>query len=758
MRATRNPALWITLTLLAAAAFPVSGRAQRWTVEELEARSSEGFQRPGKLARWAEIGQLLEVQDAAAPAIVESIHGNHREYLLKIEGLIDRLTDQRWLERERAERTLTEIGARARELLRNHAKTGKLLEERLRCERIVDAIDSRGTEELERRVRLLRGLVGTAQYLDERPRLARALISALGHTDPEVVALAGRALGVHGRGADSMALVRLLDQSETLRPIALSSLARMPSAESLATCRELLFSGDLTTAEGVMMLRLLRRRPESRELIAALADNSDPALARAAQLGVPTDRTANHPVHLVLGDHETLDGSFLEVLGDGFAVSSAIPGLRRLEISFDECSVIDFQRPQEPAGASQCRVFLTQGSLITGALIGMNGDLVRVESPVFGTVEFRKEMVQGIATDPALDRLIGASSRTDRLRLRDNRYIDGTITAIDGDAVVLTAGDGSQQRVPLSETSGLLFRRPPQTNADPALFARIDLVSGDRVLAYIADSSADAVAVVAPILGTAVIPLADVSRIEFQVAGGALWGFTMIADYSDNRLIEVDEQGHEVFVMEEIYGAWDVECLENGNLLITEFSVSRVQELTREGVPVWSYDDLRNPYDADRLANGNTLIADTFRGRVIEVNPDHEIVWSYSDGIRPFDVERLANGNTLIADVLKDRVIEVDPAGTIVWERKNLPGIHDADRLPNGNTLITLRSLNRVIEIDSSGREVFRLNNLNAPSDADRLPNGNTIVAENNMVREFDRQGNLVWKHETTWAVEVNRY
>ena len=100
----------------------------------------------------------------------------------------------------------------------------------------------------------------------------------------------------------------------------------------------------------------------------------------------------------------------------------------------------------------------------------------------------------------------------------------------------------------------------------------------------------------------------------------------------------------------------------------------------------------------------------------------------------------------------------MNPAGETVWEKQNLPSVHDADRLPNGNTLITLRTLNRVIEVDRAGREVFRLSDLSAPSDADRLPNGNTIVAENNMVREFDRKGKLVWMKEMTWAVEVNRY
>lgn len=200
-------------------------------------------------------------------------------------------------------------------------------------------------------------------------------------------------------------------------------------------------------------------------------------------------------------------------------------------------------------------------------------------------------------------------------------------------------------------------------------------------------------------------------------------GLTLIADYSDNRIIEIDSTGVVVNELKEVFGVWDAEILSNGNYLITEFSVSRVSEVTRDGRVVWSLGGadrsvLNNPYDADRLPNGNTLIADTFGGRVIEVNAQDAIVWSYDKDIRPFDTDRLDNGNTLIADVLADRVIEVDPNGVIVWEAMNLPNIHDADRLPNGNTL----------------------------------------VAENGMVREFDPQGKEVWKLEMTWAVEINRY
>ena len=239
---------------------------------------------------------------------------------------------------------------------------------------------------------------------------------------------------------------------------------------------------------------------------------------------------------------------------------------------------------------------------------------------------------------------------------------------------------------------------------------------------------------------------------------------TLIADYSDNKVLEVDQDGKVVRELNEIFGAWDAELLANGNLLITEFSLSRVREVDRTGATVWEYLptrwdlNLKNPYDADRLPNGNTLIADTFGSRVIEVTPAQEIVWSYATDVRPFDADRLPNGNTLIADVLKDRVIEVSPAGDIVWELKGMPNAHDADRLPNGNTLVTLRNKGTVVEVDRDGRVVSELKGMSSPSDADRLPNGNTLVAENTRAREFAPDGKVVWEHHMTWAVEVNRY
>jgi hypothetical protein len=366
--------------------------------------------------------------------------------------------------------------------------------------------------------------------------------------------------------------------------------------------------------------------------------------------------------------------------------------------------------------------------------------------------------VQGIAVDPTLERLVGASVEHDRVRLRSNEFVDGAITAVADGVVSIDVPGAGERKLPLADVTGLLTVRPRSVEPDSTVYVRVDLTNGDRVIGFVVGSTHSHLALAAPRLGAAIVPITSVAHVEIGVGGGAMWGFTLIADYSENRIVEVDDQGRVGFRVDDVFGAWDAECLDNGNLLITEFSVSRVQEVDRKNNVVWLFDDLKNPYDADRLPNGNTLIADTFASRVIEVDAQKNVVWKYDVEIRPFDCDRLPNGNTLIADAIKDRVLEVTPSGDIVWEVKGMNQVHDADRLPNGNTLITLRSRGAVIEVDRDGNVVWELPGLSSPSDADRMPNGHTIVAENGQAREFDRKGNVVWRKEMTWAVEVNRY
>ncbi|MFO1054150.1 MAG: hypothetical protein U1F36_18185 [Planctomycetota bacterium] len=752
------------LTTISFASAQVLGQ-EPWTVEELRGKCA-GFQEESQLARLRQIGLLVQAGPSAAPAIAAALHGDHREYRLKVDRYLDQLSDERWLAREDAERTLIQIGARALQQIEERAKSGKTYEERIRCERILAAISASGVEETEKDKRFLRGLAVTASYLPDDERLQRALTSALAHTDSLIVEASMRAIGHLGR-AESLPVIepRVLHEPKGsgLRRAALCALGRMQGEPAVALAGRLLQSGELRTSEAAAVLRDFHERPEAAGLMETLAAGGEsiaPAIAALAGLRVPAaaPTPTPMPVHALLSGREELEGEFVGFGAGTLRLSHAIEGLPVVELDVNECEAIETAHPPMPEPEA-VRVFLVQGSLLSGKLVGSDADSLTLQDRTFGTVRIARTSVQGVALDPALDRLVGASLTDDRVRLRDGTLVDGRITAITHEGLVLQGKDGAATTYTIDKVAGILFRRPDQPFQDDDSYARIDLTDGERFFAHIGVARPDAFGIFVPGLGAAVVPTERLMRVEFGVAAGAQWGFTLVADYSECRVVEFDEQGKEIFSLRDVYGAWDAECLDNGNLLITEYALDRVVEVTRSGEEVWSFEDLRSPYDADRLPNGNTLIADTVNERVIEVTHDKKIAWEYK-GARPFDCDRLPNGNTLIVDAKpkNERVIEIDPDGKVVWEYRDPNAPFDADRLSNGNTLITERGKHRVIEIDRAGNIVFEIDNLNAPSDADRLPNGHTIVAENGAVREFDRQGRQVWSVVTGWAVEVNRY
>lgn len=751
-----NPSILLRCCLSAAALLtPIA--AQEWTGEKL-AEEAKGFQHESLVVKLEQIGALLAHNKDNESAVIARIHGDHREYLLKIDRLISELTDERWDMREQAERTLIEIGGRAKALIQQHRDEYDYVEQHLRCTRILDALAAKGTEAEDREQRLLRGLVQTALYMQSNERLLRSLRSALGHTDPSVVEGAIRALGKLGGEDEVSPIEQMIEWKGGMhRSAAVAALGRMQADKALTICRDLLNNNKLNRTETFVVLRALHSRDDdgARKLLGELAGHADPVVAAGAKtMTAKTPGIVN--AKFTLPDRTQVEAGFGGFFGESLLVHDGFEGLRIAELAFTDADVIDFAHELTPREGS--RVFLNQGSLAIGKIRSINAEAVTLDSPLFGQLKLPRKDIQGLALDPKLDRLVGASIEHDRIRLRSDEFLDGHLQAADDNRVTLKRLDGKVQDIPVDDIAGILFTRPRMIEPDITTYTRIDLVTGERLIAFVTAASGNEIAVTLPLLGSAVIPLQQVHHMELGVGGGALWGFTLVADYSDNRVIEIDDQGRIVFVLEDVFGAWDAECLDNGNLLITEFSVSRVQEMNRKGEPVWVYEDLKNPYDADRLPNGNTLIADTFGSRIVEVNKAGEVVWEYAQDIRPFDCDRLANGNTLIADVIKDRVIEVNVDGEIVWEIKNLPNVHDADRLPNGNTLVTLRNKGSVLELDREGNVVWQLTGLSSPSDADRLPNGHTIVAENTRVREFDRRGNEVWKKDTSWAVEVNRY
>lgn len=753
------PRAAVGLVMLALLAMLGSGApAQDWTDEQLT-NASQGFLQAPLVPRLRQMATLLGSRNEAIQAMAARIHGDHREYLLKIERLLGELSNDRWAVREQAERSLIEVGARARAMIQQRAENSTTLEEGLRCKRILEALTARGTQNEEREIKILRGLVMTAAQMDTDPRLLRAFRSALGHTDPLVVDAAIRALGSHGGDEEASAVLQMLEWKGGIhRSVALQALPRMQGDKALQICRGLVQGGKLSTGETVTMVRNLRLRADVADLLTMLQQHRDPTTAKAAALPMPQATAPATPIRvkLTLTDRSALETGWLGLVGDALLAERPIEELEQALLPLAECEILDFPG-HAPEPGSPLRVFLNQGSLVSGELESIDPESIRMRSPVFGRMVLPRDKVQGLAMDAELDRLLGGSTDHDRLRLKTNQFLDGKLLRATPGEVVIATREG-ERKMPSTDIAGILLKRPRLAEQDPTIYTRVDLTSGDRILGFLSGSSRSHLALSAPDLGAVALPMTKITHVEMGVGGGALWGFTLVADYSENKIVEVDDQGREVFVMTDVYGVWDAECLDNGNLLITEFSVSRVREVTRKGETVWTFEDLKNPYDADRLQNGNTLIADTFNGRVIEVNAQKEIVWKFDADIRPFDCDRLPNGNTLIADASRERVIEVSPQCEVVWEAKGMNQVHDADRLPNGNTLITLRLKGLVIEVDKDGKIVWQLGGLNSPSDADRLPNGNTVVAENNQVREFDRHGNVVWRKEMVWAVEVNRY
>ncbi len=707
------------------------------------------------------MARLVQAGDDSYPAIRNRIHGDHREFTLQIERLIQELSSPRWATRERAERTLIEVGARGGELIRQHATEGKNLEERIRCERVLKGIQDRGMDDEEREIARMRGLTRTALYFADRPRIDQALRSALGHADSVVLRNTLIALGITGNEqATGIVGTWAMDPANSQRATAISTLAKLQGEDAADKVKALLRDdGGLMTHQIAWLARSLQDRGDdtAMALLATLEQSKDPVRRGLAALRFTAGDNTPRQAVFTLPDRSTVEADFLGMDGAAFRSSSPVDGLPFLILPFAESVLAEFPDQEAAPAIAGHRLFLTQGSLLTGTLVSIDPESIRFDSARFGELTVSRSRVQGLAFDPKLDRLVGASTQYDRVRGLDGEFIKGAIGSMTNNSVAIETEDGPET-LALANLAGLMFRRPQVPTTDLELYTRIDLTTGERLLAFVGGANAEEILAIVPDAPARAIPLSDVRSIEIDVGGGALWGFTLIADYAENRIVEIDEKGREVFEMAPVYGAWDVECLDNGNLLITEFSVSQVREVTRDGEDVWIFDDLKNPYEADRLPNGNTLIVDTFGGRVIEVNPAKEIVWSYSDDIRPIDVERLANGNTLITENLKERVFEVDQQGNTVWEVAQLINANDADRLPNGNTLVTLRTLNKVVELNSEGKVVFEIDKLETPTDADRLPNGNTLIAEHGMVREFDRQGVEVARSNITWAVEVNRY
>ena len=662
------------LALLATLQLALPG--QEWTDEQL-LNECEGFQSTKLVVQLEQVAKLLSAEKQCFSALTARIHGDHREYQIKVDRLLDELSNPNWRVRENAERTLIEIGDRALAIIQNRRDNYQILEQHIRCGRILDALDEKGDEQAVRERKLLNGLVRTSLYLDSDDRLLRSLRSALGHTDPGITSGAIRSVGKHGTDMEADAIALMIKFKAGLhRQAAISALARMESDKALALCRSLLSGApqdgplegvELNRSEWMRVVRSLRSRNSegARQLLADLSKHEDPVIALGASVEIPAATTAVDATILAMPERLPVVGKIGRTFGDSFELLEGFHDLANAELLANDCSIINFPQHQLKK-ADATMVFLNQGSRISGKLISLDAQTVRLQTPIFGELTIARSEIQGIAFDPELDRLVGASVERDRLRLRTAKFIDGNITSVSDDKVSIEATDGKTQTVSLSEVGGILFKRPRLIHPDPLSYTRIDLVTGERCIGFVAETNSEYLALTVPLVGAVALPWSKVHRLESGVGGGAMWGFTLIADYSENQICEVDDQGNKVFVLEDIFGAWDAECLDSGNLLITEFSVSRVQEVNRKGETIWSFEDLKNPYDADRLPNGNTLITLRNKGTVMEVDHDGNVVFEMANLSSPSDADRLPNGNTIVAENTCAR--EFDRHGNEIWK------------------------------------------------------------------------------------------
>lgn len=271
--------------------------------------------------------------------------------------------------------------------------------------------------------------------------------------------------------------------------------------------------------------------------------------------------------------------------------------------------------------------------------------------------------------------------------------------------------------------------------------------------------------------------------VNISAAGKISPGTTILPDNHDAsrpRIIEVNQLGEILWqyplpddLKSYTNPGWDVEVLENGNIL-TVLPRKGVYEISRDKQVVWKYLDPKVSHDADRLKNGNTLVAfgagdAAGDAQVKEIDPSGNRVWSWyakdvfsgaeyagisDEGWSHTNaVARLENGNTLVSLRNFNVIAEVDPKGKLVRTIGGglLEAQHDPLLLPDGNILLANHGdPQAVMEIDPSGNIVWQFTIEKRKSwpvrDANLLPNGNILVTESDRIIEVTTDGEVVWQ------------
>src|SRR5579859_1584228 len=282
---------------------------------------------------------------------------------------------------------------------------------------------------------------------------------------------------------------------------------------------------------------------------------------------------------------------------------------------------------------------------------------------------------------------------------------------------------------------------------------------------------------------------------------------TLIADQFNNRVIEVDRNGHIVwhfglgpadFSPASIIGTNDAQRVGEFTLMAGTGTPggqpeapnctnpsgcpdNRVILVDRTGNIVWQYgqfgvagsgpNQLNVPVQNTWLPNRHVLITDQANERIIEVDvATKAIVWQYgTTGIsgngpnelnNPNCAELLENGHILICDENNNQALEVTHTtpSTIIHTYTIaggmlFSGVAFASRLPNGHTLITDSGNARIVETDENGNVFWQYF---TNTDPNSNPRGGTGPLPTRALRL--RNGNtLISDQYNHRVIEVNR-
>jgi len=205
----------------------------------------------------------------------------------------------------------------------------------------------------------------------------------------------------------------------------------------------------LPRTEAMVIVRALHARQDeaAKKLLGELGKHTDPVVAAGASVVVPPAKVRTKALFTLAPDRQQAEGVLAAWFGDSFAVEGVSDGVPVAELSFADCDTFDFPGHAVVAPTS-ARVFLNQGSLVQGDVIGITADDVRVRTAMFGEVVLPRREVQGIALDAGLDRLVGASAEQDRVRLRDATFADGALLRGDASTLVLRSAGGRVASAP----------------------------------------------------------------------------------------------------------------------------------------------------------------------------------------------------------------------------------------------------------------------------------------------------------------------